>query len=546
MDCHQYCPKLPWMIDFNSNETKDVLNNQYEAAFSNNKIEYMTKLNIRSQPARFRSTQIVCTITSNVSLASIDELLANGMRVARLVAPTIEKLKEILSRVRTMVDIYSRRIGRVYPLAIGLDLRGPEIRTGSLKSNSKQIFLEKGKETKLTTKPEFEEFVNEDMIFVDYEKLPEVIQPGDKLIFDQGSVTLSALECVESIVRCIVEKAGNLFSNDSVTIPNATIDLPTISASDKQLMEMAVGECVEYLFACGIQNKQGIYDIRNLLGPRGETILIVVKVENENCVENIDEIIKFSDGILIDCDRLILELPKEKVFLIQKSIIAKCNLAGKPVISTISFANSNVISKSEIVDITSAILDGSDALLLPKNANNGKIMKLLDTICKEAEPAVHQRQLFNDLVNHFPAPMEAVYSLAISVVEAASNSSAAAIVCLSTSGRTAKIISRFKPRCPIIVVTRYPRVSRQLCVFRGVEPLIYLRSFCGEWNRDVDNRIQLGVTYGKLIGYIRMGDAVVTVNPSRPECGMANCLKVIYASEFDTLNAQQMRKSKQT
>uniref|UniRef100_A0A6P7H8X7 Pyruvate kinase n=1 Tax=Diabrotica virgifera virgifera TaxID=50390 RepID=A0A6P7H8X7_DIAVI len=119
-----------------------------------------------------------------------------------------------------------------------------------------------------------------------------------------------------------------LISNASVTVPNATIPLPAISASDKELLKMAVGECVEYLFVSGIQNKQGVLDVKDILGPRGNTILIVVKIDTEIAVENIDEIIKTADGILIDADRLVIELPKEKVFLIQKSIAAKCNLAG--------------------------------------------------------------------------------------------------------------------------------------------------------------------------------------------------------------------------
>ncbi|CAG9832949.1 unnamed protein product [Diabrotica balteata] len=546
MDCLRNCPKLPWMIDFNSNEAKDVLNNQYEAAFCTSNIDYLTKLNIRSIPARFKSTQIVCSINPNISLNTIEELLAGGMRVAVLVAPNLDKLKEVLVKVRTMVDIFSRKIRRVVPLGIGLEIKGPEIRIGSLKGNKKQIYMEEGKETKLTTQPDLEEFVNEDMIYVDYDNFPNVVQPGDQVVLDNGSVTLVALDCVESIIRCIVDKAGMLISNASVTVPNATIPLPAISASDKELLKMAIGECVEYLFVSGIQNKQGVLDVKDILGSRGNAILIVVKVDTEIAVENIDEIIKIADGILIDADRLVIELPKEKVFLIQKSIAAKCNLAGKPIISTSSVANATEISKSEVIDITNSVLSGTDALLLPRNTNNKDIIKFVSIICKEAEPAIHQKQLFSDLVSHFPAPMEPIYSLGISVVEAASSSNAAAIVCLTSSGRTARIISRCRPRCPIIVITRYPRVARQLCLYRGVEPLIYLRPFCGEWNRDVDNRVQLGVTYGKLMGYIKMGDVIVTVTSSRPECGMANCMKVIYATEFDSLPHQTRKQSQQS
>uniref|UniRef100_A0A6P7GNQ7 Pyruvate kinase n=1 Tax=Diabrotica virgifera virgifera TaxID=50390 RepID=A0A6P7GNQ7_DIAVI len=498
MDCLRNCPKLPWMIDFNSNEAKDVLNNQYEAAFCTSNIDYCSKLNIRSIPARFKSTQIVCSINQNVSLNGIEELLAGGMRVAVLVAPNLEKLKEVLVKVRTMVDIFSRKIRRVVPLGIGLEIKGPEIRIGSLKGNKKQIYMEEGKETKLTIQPDLEEFVNEDMIYVDYDNLPNVVQPGDQVILDNGSVTLVALDCVESIIRCIVERAGMLISNASVTVPNATIPLPAISASDKELLKMAVGECVEYLFVSGIQNKQGVLDVKDILGPRGNTILIVVKIDTEIAVENIDEIIKTADGILIDADRLVIELPKEKVFLIQKSITAKCNLAGGYLGGSVAHARKFI-----------------------KNERKERKETVNIDLIQTKKYEIHRKQL---LIENRKEILGEINEVNINQEEA--------VQC--------------RPRCPIIVITRYPRVARQLCLYRGVEPLIYLRPFCGEWNRDVDNRVQLGVTYGKLMGYIKMGDVVVTVTSSRPECGMANCMKVIYATEFDSLPHQTRKQSQQS
>lgn len=120
-----------------------------------------------------------------------------------------------------------------------------------------------------------------------------------------------------------------LVSRASVTVPNAIVDVPKLSATDRELMKMAVTEAVDYLFVSGIQNKQSILDVKDLLGLSGDSIYVIAKIDNYSAVENIDEIIKCSDGIFVDCERMLTEMPKEKIFLVQKSISAKCNLAGK-------------------------------------------------------------------------------------------------------------------------------------------------------------------------------------------------------------------------
>ncbi|CAG9857305.1 unnamed protein product [Phyllotreta striolata] len=542
MECQPNCPKLPWMIDFNSNDTKTVLDNQHEAAFAGDHLDHLSKLHVKSRPNRFRCTQLACVVTPITEINAMVELLNGGMTAALVSAQKVDKCKDVIAKLRTIAEGYSRRIGRIYPLGIGIEIKGPEIRIGSLKGSAKKIFMDKGKETKLTTLPSYEEFVCQDMIYVDYEKLPEVVQPGDKVILDNGSVTLTALECVESIIKCIVDKAGMLISYASVTVPNAIVDVPKITEADKELMKMAAAESVDFLVVSGVQNKQNVIDIKDMLGLDGENVHVLAKIENVVAVEHIDEIVKFSDGVLVDCEKLMLEMPKEKIFLIQRAVTAKCNLAGKPIIITASISNSKCLTKAEISDVSHLVMGGCDALLLPRLAQSKEILNSINVICKEAEPATHHRQVFQELLAHLPTPMEPIYSLVVGVVLAASTCKAAAIICLTSSGRTAKIISRFKCRCPIIAVTRYPRVARNLSISRCVESLIYLKPFCGNWIEDVNNRLQLGVTYGKYIGYIRMGDVVVTVSPSRPESGLANTMKVVYASEFDSLPATSEKK----
>ncbi|CAG9767090.1 unnamed protein product [Ceutorhynchus assimilis] len=528
------CPKLPWMVDFFSSDEAEVLNHQLEAAFAQTTLAHLSNLNIKSKAPVFKSTQLVCTVPVNATCNTIEELMQMGMSVARISVPGNhkEKILELIAKIRALVDSYSRKIGKVYPLAFAVDIKGPEIHTGIIEKNKASIFLEKGKRTTLTVDEAYEEFVNEDMIFVDYSKLPEIIQPGDKLLIDYGTCHLSAIEVAESIVRCIVDKAGKLISHSSIIIPNAPMDLAEISREDKEILEICINLHIDFIMLSGIYNKEKVIDIRKLVG---EKLQIIANIDNSMAIDNIHEIIENSDAIFIDSDRLLFDIPKQKVFLVQKSIIAKCNLQGIPVICATNIIDVISLNKSEVCDIANSIMDGTDALLINQSACTKEVVKEVTIVCKEAEPAVYQKQIFNELVYNISSPNESIYSLCIAAVEASFKTSSAAIICLTTSGRTAKLLSRFRPRCPLITITRYPRVARLLRLYKGVDPIIYLKAFAGNYERDVEERVQLGITYGKHMGYIKMGDALVTVTGSRPESGFPNNMKILYASDYDTV-----------
>ncbi|XP_019770577.2 pyruvate kinase [Dendroctonus ponderosae] len=530
------CPKLPWMVEFFKSEDGEVLNNQLEAAFASTALSHLSSLSMKSKASVFRASQLVCTLPLNATCHTIEELMSLGMSVARITVPGNQKDKilEMIAKVRVLTERFSKKIGRIYPLALAIDVRGPEIRIGKLEKNRDSLYLPKGKLTALTSDEAYEEFVNEDMIFVDYQKLSEIIQPGDKVLIDYGALHLSAIEVAESIVKCIVEKAGTLIGRSSVIIPNAPIDLPVISSEDMDILKLAIDNHIDYIVVSGIYSKENISDIKRLVGGV-DTLQILTKIENSMAVDNINEIIDESDGVCIDCERLLFDIPKEKVFLVQKSILAKCNLKGIPVICSTNIADVTTLSKSEVCDIANCIIDGADGLLINQSVCTKEIVKEVSVICKEAEPAVYQRQIFNELIYNIPTPNESIYSLCISAVEASLKTSAAAIICLTTSGRTAKLISRFKPRCPLIVITRYPRVARLLRLYKSIDPIIYLKAFSGNYDHDLEDRVQLGITYGKLMGYIKMGDSLVTVTGSRPEAGIPNSMKILYASDYDTL-----------
>lgn len=149
------------------------------------------------------------------------------------------------------------------------------------------------------------------------------------MFIEDGAIRLSAIECAKNIIKCIVEKAGQLLSHSSVVIPNVPVDLPPLSNDDKALIQIALDENVDFIFISGLTGREALNDIKSLMEPEGKTIQLISKIENCHAVNELDDIIQLSDGICIDCGRLLQEMPREKIFILQKSILAKCNLAGK-------------------------------------------------------------------------------------------------------------------------------------------------------------------------------------------------------------------------
>ncbi|XP_017773351.1 PREDICTED: pyruvate kinase PKM-like isoform X2 [Nicrophorus vespilloides] len=534
------------MIDFFSTEDGRVPNAQLKAAFASDQLSYQSKLDFESKPARKRLTSIVCSIgPSSSSVDVLEDLITAGMSIARIKTPFFTQIEAIqmVANIRLAADNVSRKLGSMYPVAIGFDLRGPEIRTGVLKHPSDgSVQLHQGNETVITCDPSYEEHVTEDMIYVDYQKLHEVVEPGDRFYLD-NHVTLSALEIVGSFIRCIIETAGRIGDRVSVSMDNSILDLPSISEVE---VERAKELDVDIIFVSSVKSKEVIEEVRKYLGDDGKHVVVVAKIENELGVKNIESIAKEADGILLSRNNLANEIAVEKTFLVQKMIAAVCNKLGKPMICAPQMLDSMVSAlhpkRCEVTDIANAILDGVDCLMLSRETACGdnpvECVHTLSGICKEAEAAVFHRKLFEALTQEVPIFMEPIYSLSIGVVEASVKSSAAAIIVLTTSGRTAKIIAKYRPRCPIIAVTRHSRVSRQLRMYRAVEPIHFIKKPLSDWTQDVRRRLQFAITFGKYLGFIRAADTIVILTGNRPGTGFTNTMSVYYASHFDAIDEE--------
>ncbi|GIY29879.1 pyruvate kinase PKM [Caerostris extrusa] len=249
----------------------------------------------------------------------------------------------------------------------------------------------------------------------------------------------------------------------------------------------------------------------------------------------IDEIIEASDGIMVARGDLGIEIPTEKIFLAQKMMIAKCNQAGKPVICATQMLHSMVSkprpTRAESSDVANAVLDGADCVMLSAESAKGEYpieaVTTMHQICNEAEAAFFYKTVITDLIYETPIPMNQTSVIAIAAVVAAMKSLAAAIIVLTTTGRTANVISKYRPRCPIFAVSREGMICRQSVLFRGVFPIHYTDERKPDWTEDVDSRIQFALEYAKRRKYLRLNDIVITVTGWCQGAGSTNTVQVV-------------------
>lgn len=391
------------------------------------------------------------------------------------------------------------------PIAIMLDTKGPEIRTKDFKE---KVELKEGSK--------FTVYCGEDIIgdetkcSITYETLYKDVKPGDAILIDDGLVGLVVEKVQGNRIECRVSNSGVVSSKKGVNVPGVKINLPALTEKDKSDLIFGCQQEVDMVAASFIRKAADVLAIRKVLEQNGgNDVQIFSKIENQEGVDNIDEIIKFSDGIMVARGDMGVEIPIEMVPVVQKMIIEKCNKAGKPVITATQMLDSMMRNprptRAEASDVANAIFDGTDAVMLSGESANGKYpveaAKTMARIAKAAEEKIDYAAALNKRKENAISNIANAISLATCTTAMELNVSS--IITATQTGNTAKMVSKYRPEAPVIAVTPSEKVSRKLALNWGVIP-ITARHF-----ESTDELINESVNKAKEEGYIKNGDLVV-------------------------------------
>ena len=418
-----------------------------------------------------KRTKIVCTMgPATESDEVLRELIKNGMNVARFNFSHGSHAyhRQNIERVRSI----SEELG--IPVAIMLDTKGPEVRTGLLEGGQK-VTVNTGDKIVVTAQPTTEDWHgNAGHISLDYLNLPKEVEKGSIILIDDGLVGLEVDHVEGNDMHCVVTNGGEIGEKKGVNVPNVEIGLPSVTEQDIADIMFGCELGIDAIAASFIRNAQAVDEIRKLCADNGlRNVYIFPKIESALGVKNFDEILAASDGCMVARGDLGVEIPAQEVPHIQKIIIKKCAQSYKPVITATQMLDSMIRNprptRAEVNDVANAIYDGTDCVMLSGETAAGKYpveaVKMMASICRETEKYLPERREYHDR-----GGMRNVNSaIGLAAAEVAERVNAKCIICPTHSGRTSRLISNFRPRIPIVAMSPSNHAIRKTCFQWGVD-----------------------------------------------------------------------------
>jgi pyruvate kinase len=467
-----------------------------------------------------RKTKIICTVGPAVEEDStLRQLMVMGMNVARLNF-SHGNHAEHLVRVN---KIKALREELHLPVALLLDTKGPEIRTGNFETGRVEL-----KEKALVTLVPEHILGNEKTIEVSYADFYKDVCPGAHILIDDGLIELEVVDIEGTSVHCSVINGGPVSNHKSINLPGTTTNLPSLTQKDIDDIHFAVEHDFDFIAVSFVRKAADILDIRKILKDLdGSDIHLIAKIENREGIDHFDEILNAADGIMVARGDLGVEIPIQEVPTVQKYMIEKCYRIGKPSITATQMLDSMIRNprptRAEVSDVANAILDGTSAVMLSGETASGRYplesLSMMVSIALQTEKSIDYWARFNVAKHEMTASIANAISHATCTT--AQDLKAAAIIAVTHGGRTARLISRFRPACPIIAPTVALRSYRQLALSWGVHP--YLVPVAGS----LDELFETGVSKAVESEVAGQGDIVVITGGSPVGMsGTTNTLKV--------------------
>ncbi|MDT8716084.1 pyruvate kinase [Clostridium sp. 19966] len=473
-----------------------------------------------------KKTKIICTIgPSSEDRETLSKIIESGMNASRhnFSHGDHEEHGGRIKLVKELRAKYNKNI------AIILDTKGPEIRTGNFAAG--KVELKEG--TSFTIYCGEEVSGDETKCSISYTDLYKDVKAGNQILIDDGLVGLEVKAIKGTNIECVVTNSGLVGSHKGVNVPGVSIQLPAITEKDISDLIFGVEMGVDAIAASFIRKEADVLAIRKVLDDNGgQNVKIISKIENQEGVDNVDSILAVSDSIMVARGDMGVEIPMEQVPLVQKMIIEKCNAVGKPVVTATQMLDSMMRNprptRAEVSDVANAIFDGTDCIMLSGETANGKYpVEAVSAMAKIAESAESKLNYEENLKKKRKSHVANVQNaISLATCNTAAELNASAIITATQSGQSAKNISKYRPECPVIAITPSEDVARKLAFHWGVYPIV------SENVATTDELIEKSVKLATEAGYVKEGDlVVVSAGKQVNNIGATNMMKVHVVGE---------------